>query len=152
SDQRSIPGTSARLDGIYRDLLARVERIPGVQSASLARTAPLAPISLGTRLTIPSGGEVETRILTIYPKYFTTMGLSIARGRDFSEDDLRPDAPLVALVNETFVRRVLEGRDTQGPAAVTLSGQRIEIIGVVKDSRYPDLRRPTPPILIAGIL
>jgi predicted permease len=152
SDQRNIPGTSARLDGIYRDLLARVERIPGVQSASLARTAPLAPISLGTRLTTPSGGEVETRILTIYPRYFTTMGLSIARGRDFSEDDLRPDAPLVALVNETFVRRVLEGRDTQGPAAVTLSGQRIEIIGVVKDSRYPDLRRPTPPILYQTFL
>jgi len=47
---------------------------------------------------------------------------------------------------------VLEGRDTQGPAAVTLSGQRIEIIGVVKDSRYPDLRRPTPPILYQTFL
>jgi hypothetical protein len=124
-----------------------------VQSASLARTAPLAPISLATRLTDLSGGEMETRILSIYPKYFATMGLSIARGRDFSEGDLRPDAPLVALANETFVRKLLDGRDASGAAsAVMLSGRRIEIIGVVRDSRYPDLRSATPPILYQTFL
>jgi predicted permease len=153
SDQRNIPGTTARLDGIYRDLLARVERLPGVQSASLARTAPLAPIGFGGPVTGPSGGNVDTQVLMIYPKYFATMGLSIARGRDFQEGDLRPGAPLVALANETFVRQVLEGREALAPgAAVTLGRDRVEIIGVVKDSHYPDFRSATPPILYQTFL
>jgi predicted permease len=153
SDQRNIPGTTARLDGIYRDLLARVERLPGVQSASLARTAPLAPISFGGRVTGPSGDEVDARILMIYPKYFATMGLSIAGGRDFNEGDLRPGAPLVALANETFARQALAGREAPGPAAaVTIGRDRVEIIGVVKDSRYPDLRSATPPMLYQTFL
>ncbi len=115
SDQRNVPGVTARLDGIYRDLLDRVERLPGVQAASLARTAPLAPIGFASRVTGPSGGQVNTQILMIYPKYFATMGLSIARGRDFNEADLRPGAPFVALANETFVRQVLEGRQDDRP-------------------------------------
>jgi predicted permease len=151
SDQRNRPGVSARLDGIYRDLVARVERLPGVESASLARTAPLVPISLGGTVTGPSGAEVNTRIVTIYPKYFAVMGISIVRGRDFDEADLRPGAPLVALANETFVRQVLEGR--LSPATiVTRAGDRIEIVGIVKDSRYPDLRSATPPIMYQTFL
>jgi predicted permease len=153
SDQRNIPGTSARLDGIYRDLLARVERLPGVQSASLARTPPLSPIGFGGTVAAPSGDEVETSVLMIYPEYFSTMGLSIIRGRDFSESDLRPGAPLVALANETFVREVFKGREGRSSLGTVVQGRDlIEIIGVVKDSRYPDLRSATPPILYQTFL
>jgi hypothetical protein len=81
------------------------------------------------------------------------MGLSIARGRDFNEGDLRPGAPLVALANETFARQALAGREAPGPAAaVTIGRDRVEIIGVVKDSRYPDLRSATPPMLYQTFL
>ncbi|HEX9367932.1 MAG TPA: FtsX-like permease family protein [Vicinamibacterales bacterium] len=152
SDQRNIPGTSARLDGIYRDLLVRVERLPGVQSASLARTAPLAPIGFGGPVTGPSGAEVRTQILMIYPKYFGTMGLSMVRGRDFNEGDLRPGAPLVALANETFVRQALEGREALGAGVVLHGRERAEIVGVVRDSHYPDLRSATPPMLYQTFL
>ena len=153
SDQRNGPGVTARLDGIYRDLLARVERLPGVQAASLARTAPLAPIGFASRVTGPSGGQVNTQILMIYPKYFATMGLPIARGRDFNDGDLAPGAPFVALANETFVRQVFEGREAIAPGTtVTVGPNRIEIIGVVKDSHYPDLRSATPPMLYQTFL
>ena len=124
SDQRSIQGTTARLDGIYRDLLARVERLPGVQSASLARTEPLAPIGFGGTVAAPSGKKSATSILMIYPKYFATMGLPIARGRDFDDADLQPGAPLVALANETFVREVLDGREPFGAANAVDGGPR----------------------------
>jgi putative ABC transport system permease protein len=153
SDQRNPPETLARLDGIYRDLIARVERLPGVESASLAHTAPLTPISFGSRVAAPSGDPVDTRILMIYPKYFATMAMTITRGRDFHDADLRPGAPLVAVANETFVREVFKGREALGPAnAVTSSGQRIEIVGIVKDSRYPDFRRAAPPMLYQTFL
>ena len=153
SDQRNLPGALARLDGIYRDLLTRVERLPGVESATLARTAPLAPIGFGSRATGPSGSEADARILMIYPRYFATMGLAIVRGRDFDEADLRPGAPLVALANETFVRQALDGREAVGPGAtVTIGRDRVEIIGVVKDSRLPDLRSATPPMIYQTFL
>jgi predicted permease len=153
SDQRNVPGTLERLDGIYRDLIARVEQVPGVESATLARTAPLAPVTFGSPVAAPSGDPVDARILMTYPKYFATMGMTMARGRDFNERDLRPGAPLVAIANETFVREVFKGREALGPAnAVTSSGQRIEIVGIVRDSRYPDFRRAAPPMLYQTFL
>jgi predicted permease len=153
SDQRGVPGTTARLDGIYRDLLARVERLPGVLSASLARQAPLSPIGFGSTVAAPSGAEIETSILMLYPKYFATMGLPIVRGRDFNEGDLRPGAPLVALANETFVREVLAGHEAFGPAnAVAVGRDKVEIIGIVKDARYPDLRGAPRPTLYQTFL
>ena len=94
-----------------------------MESASLARTAPLAPIGFASRATGPSGSEADARILMIYPRYFATMGLAIVRGRDFDEADLRPGAPLVALANETFVRQVLDGREALGPGATVTLGR-----------------------------
>jgi len=153
SDQRNVPGVSARLDGLYRDLIARVERLPGVQSATLARSGPLEPLGFGGNVTGPSGNQVDVRILMTYPKYFSTMGVDLVSGRDFTDGDLRPGAPLVAIANETFVRQVLEGRDPLQAAATVRSGaDRFEIIGVVRDSRLPDLRSPTPPMLYQTFL
>jgi predicted permease len=148
SDQRNAAGVTDRLDRIYRDLLARVEQLPGVQAASLARTAPLTPIGFSSPVTAAATGERTVPILTIYPHYFATMGLALTRGRDVDERDLRPDSPFVALVNETFVREVLLDREPLGHAgAVSLAGQTLEIIGVVQDSPYPDLRSAPRPTL-----
>ena len=142
SDQRNVPGALARLDGIYRDLLARVERLPGVQSASLARTAPLAPIGFAGRVTGPSGSEANTRILMIYPKLLcddgpadrsaaaTSTTRTCGRARRSSRWRTRRSSV-----------RCSRAREALGPGAtVTLGRDRVEIIGVVKDSRLPDLR------------
>jgi predicted permease len=136
-----------------------------VRSATLARTSPMTPFSFGYRLMLPSGGEPITGpSLMIYPRYFATMGITIVQGRDFNDDDLRPDSPQVAIVNEAFVRRWLNGRQPlgvqhgltaavrrrgQGPAPV---GRPVNIIGVVKDSRYPALREAAPPTMYETFL
>ena len=52
----------------------------------------------------------------VYPRYFATLGIPIVKGRDFKEDDLRLDSARVVVVNETFVREFLEGRDPLGDA------------------------------------
>jgi predicted permease len=94
----------------------------------------------------------------IYPRYIATMGMSLSRGRDFNEDDLGPDSPLVALVNEAFVREILKGQEPLGIRhGITMTRgnspqgvpqrQPLDIVGVVKDSRYPNLRDATPPIM-----
>ena len=111
SDQRNIPDVSPRLDAIYRDLIMRIERLPGVESATLAHTAPLSPIAFGSPVTPLSGTEIRARILMTYPKYFATMGIPLIRGRDFDDRDLRPGAERVVVANETFVRQALHGQE-----------------------------------------
>jgi putative ABC transport system permease protein len=163
SDQRNTAGTTERLDRIYRELIERVERIPGVQSASLARTSPLTPISFSSRLTLPSGTDASVQALMVYPRYFATMGIPLVKGRDFDGNDLRSDSPFGVIVNEAFVREILKGQD---PLAVQhgvtrMTGRSTQgvsqrepltIIGVVKDSRYPALREATPPIVYQTFL
>jgi hypothetical protein len=90
-----------------------------------------------------------------YPGYPETMGLSIVSGRDFDESDLAPTSPLVLLANETFVRDVLGGRSAIGAghgAALMEPGRPpqfvpLNIVGVVQDSPYPNLRGAPGPVL-----
>ena len=153
---RRTADNALTLDRMYRDLSARVEAIPGVRSASLARTTPLGPATLGFPVMLPDGGEPRRVDGTIvYPRYFATMGLPIVKGRDFTEDDLRTDATPAVLVNEAFVREFLQDREPlgighglkqarpgRGPA---VPGAPLNIIGVVRDSGLPGRRNATPP-------
>jgi putative ABC transport system permease protein len=152
---RRTADNALTLDRTYRDLLARIEAIPGVRSASLARTTPLGPSTLGFPVMLPAGGEARRVDGTIvYPRYFATMGLPIVKGRDFTEDDLRTDATPAVLVNEAFVREFLQDREPlgvghglrqargRGPA---VPGAPLNVIGVVRDSGLPGRREATPP-------
>jgi predicted permease len=156
SSNRSAPGAADRFDRMYRELLGEIERIPGVESASLARTSPLSPSSFGFRVSLPSSNQPQMMpALIVYPGYFATMGIPILKGRDFNDDDLRPGAPPAVLVNETFVRTFVRGgeplgnqhdiRQAAGPRGSWSQGLPLDIIGVVKDTRFPSLRDPTPP-------
>jgi predicted permease len=152
SDQRGIPGTVARLDRTYRELLQRVEAIPGVRSASLAHFTPTSRIGFSSPLRLPSGEEASVGRLMVYPKYFATMGIPIVAGRDFGEADTREDSPLVAVVNEAFVRKLFPGQSAVGQQYLTRAHRRqqaapCEIIGVVRDTRYASLRGETPPVV-----
>jgi predicted permease len=159
SDQRSVPGTTERLDRIYRGLIDDVRRMPGVVAASLARTSPLSPLGFGSPVRTPAGTDVTVPTLMIYPHYFAAMGQPIVKGRDFADDDLRPDAPQVAMVNDAFVREVLKWREPLGVShgAAFMSGRPpqpmpFEIVGVVKDSPYPDLHTAPRPMLYQTFL
>jgi predicted permease len=144
SDQRNIPGTTARLDRTYRDLLARVAAIGGVQSCSLAQFTPTTLRGNSVPFTLPSGGEQRALVPMIYPNFFATMGIGLVAGRDFNDGDLSPQSPLVAVVNETFARQAFKGAPAVGQQ-LRLRNDMIEIIGVVRDSRYTSVRDETPP-------
>jgi predicted permease len=88
-----------------------------------------------------------------YPNYFATMGMPIVAGRDFSPGDLEESGPFVMVVNQTFARQVFKGEDPVGKRISTrLTGRSLEIIGVVKDSRYANLRGETPPVMYQPFL
>jgi predicted permease len=148
-------------DRTYRELLTRVEALPGVRSASLARSSPLGASTLGFPIVPPAGGDtIRLSSTVVYPNYFTTIGIPIVEGRDFSEDDLRAGAPRVVIVNEAFVREILRGREPLGTGhgityplrAPRPASEPVNVIGVVKDSRFPGLRESPPPMIYQTFL
>jgi predicted permease len=151
SDQRNIPGTSPRLDRTYRELLARVAAIGGVRSCSLAQFTPTTLRGNTIPFTLPSGAEQRALVPMIYPKFFETMGIGLMAGRDFGDSDLSPQSPSVAIVNETFAREAFKGAPAVGQQ-LRQRDERIEIVGVVRDSRYTSVREETPPTVYQTFL
>ncbi len=85
----------------------------------------------------------------ISPGWFSTFGIPLIAGRDLADSD-RQGAPRVAVVNEAFARKFLNGDNPIG-RTITLYPHRaialppIEIVGIVADAVYGSLRNPVPP-------
>ena len=126
SDQRGIPGTSERLDRIYRELIRRAEEIPTVSSASMAQITPTAPNSNSSiPVRLPSGEQVRVPQVMVYPNYFATIGIPLVSGREFDSGDLGEGAPTVCIVNESFVRQVFASEDPIGKPCQTARRPRL---------------------------
>jgi predicted permease len=134
----------------YQRLTERLSTLPGVSSASEVAILPVGGSSWNNRITL--GGAVQQALVnfnSVGPAYFQTLGTPLVAGRRFSRDDTL-SSPRVAIVNETFTTTFFAGRSPVGRSFQVESGpgeppQSYEIVGVVKDSVYRDLREPRPP-------
>jgi predicted permease len=155
SNQRNAPGVAQRLDRLYRDLIRRVEDIPGVRSASMGNVSPTKPESGAAAGTLGSGpgGRTAVSAQMVYPGYFETLGLRIASGRDFDTQDLDADSAPVCIVNEKLVRMAFpDGQALGKPCVASSNASRGLIVGVVKDCRYTDLKSATEPVVYQPFL
>jgi len=136
-----------------RDLLAAVKTVPQVESSATSTHIPLNPSStwsLGVRV---NGAEGGSKFAWVSPEYFETMQIPLLTGRWFNDRDTQT-SPHVAVVNEAFTRRYLAGISAIGKTIRTSAESgypetEYEIVGVVKDTKYTDLREPTPPMVFA---
>jgi predicted permease len=145
-----------------RELLARVRRLPGVQSATLSRMLPLGNSRMGLGpVTVPGaapppGGrwspEVEWNI--VEPGYFATLRTPLVRGRDFDDRD-RERAQDAVIVNETAARMFWPGQEPIGRALVqqTAPGQfrTLVVVGVARDAKSRSLSDPPAPFLYVAL-
>jgi predicted permease len=153
SDQRNIPGTSARLDGIYRDLIDRVAQIPGVISASMSQFSPsISAATAAMPATTSSGEQIRVPGFMVYPKFFSTAGIDFAAGRDLDSGDLGEHATPVCIVNQAYARRIFPGENPLGKTCFTYRGKPYTIVGVVKDSRYMNPRGAVGPAIYTPFL
>jgi predicted permease len=137
--------------GFVRSLLDEVKTIPQVESAATSTHLPLYPglfWNLGVRA---YGIEGTSKFTWVSPGYFRTMEIPVLGGRDFNDRDTTT-SPRVAIVNEAFIRRFLGGGDALGK--IFRSNQEpnypeatYEIVGVIPDTKYEQLREPTPPMV-----
>jgi predicted permease len=127
---------------LYQELLARIQRVPGVRSVTLVENAPLSGI-------VSNGSmEVDGRRVVLYrngigPAFLETMGARLLEGRMPGLQD-GPGAPRVAVVNRAAVRDVFGGAS---PIGATLPGSDVQIVGVVNDMPYRNRRDAVPPTI-----
>ncbi len=143
----------------YRNLLAQVNTLPGVESSAAAWWIPLSGSEIVFSFDIqerpvPKSQQPQAQVNVVTHDYFKTMRTSIVRGRDFNERD-KSDAPKVAIVSEAFAKEYFPGEDPVGKR-ITPNGSADpgdppvrEIVGVVQDIHLISLRdAPKPQIYI----
>jgi macrolide transport system ATP-binding/permease protein len=127
----------------YKQLIARVEALPGVHSASYTGYLPLN-MDRSSSLIYAEGQPFTRRadlpeILynTAWSRYFETMGIPLLQGRDFAPQDGNEERRAV-IVNESFARRFWPGQNAAGKRLRQGGPDNPfwEIVGVVKDSKY----------------
>jgi predicted permease len=148
----SASRTRDQVAAFYGQLLERVKQLPGVHSVSYSSFTPISGREVGINVTVEGytlrPGEVANeRFVGVSPGYFETMGIPLLQGRDFTQADVRPSsqsyqATTVAIINQTMARRFFGDSNPLGKHFRFVEGNRppLEIVGVVADSKYNDLR------------
>jgi len=143
---------------LFTSLMERAESIPGVQAVGAAMVSPLSGSLWLYSLEVPGYQAAPGQIPLAYfnaigPGYFASVGVRLKRGREFTRLD-RAGAPLVGMVNETMAKKFWAGRDPMGQRfkSGAFDDREVEVVGVVQDSIYRDLREKIEPVLYVPLL
>jgi predicted permease len=105
-----------RIAPYYRQLLEKIESVPGVKKAALTTGIPTRGTGIGMGFTIVGAPPVDPSarpgagFQIVTPGYHDTFGIRVVKGRSFDEGDTAA-GPRVAMVNEKFVNRYFAGVD-----------------------------------------
>ena len=136
-----------------KDMVERLGALPGVASAGSASILPLSGSGWNDDVHTNASGQ-EVREVAYFdrvsPGFFRTLEIPLIKGRDFGDQDSL-DAPAAAIVNDSFVRKFLKDKDPLGATFRVDEGAGVpesvyEIVGVVADSKYRDLREDFFPV------
>jgi predicted permease len=150
-DTRRSPIDATARPAAYRQVVERIRAVPGVEVAAETFIVPMSGSGWNEKVVI--GGEPKdvTNVNRVGADYFRATGTALMAGRTFGPED-RPGAIETAIVNESFARKYLRGSDPVGQTfqleAPPGQPQSIyHVIGVVRDTKYIDLREEFTPIV-----
>ena len=131
----------------FDEVLFRIRALPGVQSVAVAGNLPFTYNGDSMSIAVegipdpPPGQWPDVIYRAIGPGYFSTMGIPMIRGRDFTDQD-KADSKNVVVISEKTAQHYWPGKDPIGkrlkPGATTSDVPWREVIGVVKDVRQND--------------
>jgi putative ABC transport system permease protein len=147
---------AARVGAFQRQLLQRVQALPGVQAASVSMSLPPDLLMMRNPFApegqSPSPGQSLPLAdqLLVSPDYFRTLGIQQLTGRAFTDAD-DASAPQVVIINETLARQYFPNQDPVGKRLQTgdysPKGPWLTIVGVVADVKYNGLNEVAQPTL-----
>jgi len=143
--------TGPRLFQYYDSLLDRLRRLPSIEAASLSWHPPITGDGGSWSQSVSVDGAMPRRDASrqvyfngVSPQYIRTAGIPLLKGRDFTERDTATSSRVV-IVNESLVRRLFNGANPIGrrlTVGLDASRRDLEIVGVVRDSKYQRLQEP----------
>ena len=155
----------ARSVELFRTLIEKLGALPGVRAAGLSQPALLSGSTSSTDFyregdtTFGRSSDVgtpgnerdrshEIHRLIVWPGYFRLLGLPLVMGRDLTMHDDRASLR-VTVINETAARTFFPNQNPIGKRFTTTPGGKdyIEIVGVVRDAKYSNVRDPAPPTM-----
>jgi len=151
-DMKRLKLPAAQLKPFDRQLLDEIRSVPLVEAAATTSNVLIGGgmWSLGVNI-----GSVRdsSRFTWVSPGYLETLQTPLIAGRDFNANDTET-SPKVVIVNQTFVHRFFGetnpiGRTFRTSPEPNYPETECQIVGVIKDTRYYDLREPAPPIAFA---
>ena len=153
-DLRRPAYSKERLPVVYRDLMERMAALRGVTSAAQVGFTPVSGSGWDSNVLPDGPGTSESGKQSMFnrvgPGYFRTMGTALVAGRDFDGRDSLA-SPKVAIVNEAFARKFFNGGNPVGrtfhvEAAAGEQDPVYQIVGLVRNTKYYDLREDFRPI------
>jgi putative ABC transport system permease protein len=161
----------AQQTSLYKQLLARLEALPGARAASVSGYPPLNRMTTASNSvqvpghTPPPGEDTSCQLLWVGPKFFETMGIPLIQGRAFgppeetpvaatgrqtaiakTAQNAIPDPPLAAVINQAMAHYFFGDENPLGNQFDFIAGSlksRFQVIGVVKNAKYKTLRETT---------
>lgn len=136
-----------------KQLLDQIKALPGVEQAAETNSIPLGRNSASNRVWMDGKDQQQSANVWfswVGPSYFETLRTPLIAGRELDERDVAT-SPKVAIVNETFARQLIAGSNPVGQRLWRESTPKTpetsyEIVGVVKDAKYSDLREDSRPV------
>jgi putative ABC transport system permease protein len=136
-----------------RDIVKRVEAMPGVESAANAMLVPFGGNSSNQNVLLEGSDENAGVVWLNFlgSGYFQTIGTPLLAGRDFNDQDTATSVK-VAIVNQAFVQKILKGGDALGKRfrlheAPGKPRPLYEIVGVTKDNKFQDMHEEFLPFM-----
>jgi predicted permease len=133
----------------YNEIGRRLRALPGVVSVTRSFTTPMGDDNWAQQIYLdspnaPTGDDAQIWLNFVSPGYFATLRTPLHAGRDFTEEDTR-NSPRVAIINETAANRFFSGKNPVGQHFRWGDETGIvDVVGVVKDSKYQSMRKVTP--------
>ncbi|HZS48852.1 MAG TPA: FtsX-like permease family protein, partial [Blastocatellia bacterium] len=136
---------------LKRELLERLRTVPGIKAAATVVNAPIEGSTWRQNVLVDQQAKRVSFVNQVSNDYFNATGTMMIAGRDFNNQDT-PTSQRVAIVNEEFAHVFFNG---EGPIGRTFHfevrpGQPdpiFQIVGLVKNAKYDDLRETFPPII-----
>jgi putative ABC transport system permease protein len=146
-DFRQLKIPAPQRQGYKLNLIDRLRALPGVDGVADASVVPLSGYGWQENIVLAGAtkrADVAPLFTQVSPDFFNTMGIRVMAGRAFSERDTA-NSLKVAIVNQSFVKKILNGANPIGAhfqieEAVGRARPIYEVVGLVRDTKYYDLR------------
>ena len=141
-----------------RSVMEAARQIPGVRSVALSGNTPLDPVGGNTMQVFPAGttemrsenAAFNATTFAVSPGYFQTARTPLIAGRELRwTDDAK--APEVAVVNQTFARKLFGKQEAVGRTFVDRNRRVVTVVGVAADGKYGSLEEGPTPVMFRSM-